>query len=220
MKILIAEDDHALCDTLFDLLNTKGFPATQAYSASQAIELAMEQKFDLLLLDINLTDGTGFDVAKEIQHWQDKTPTLYMTAIDTQAHLQKSFASGGDDYIRKPFAVEELLMRIEAVYRRYNAHKEQIIDLKNDYRYNLLTEQLFLLDQLVTLKPKISKLLYILALYHNKVVGKEQIYEELWMGENLPDSAVLRIYIKELRDLLGAVSIKTFKGVGYKLETK
>lgn len=219
MKILIVEDDRALCETLCDALSERGVSVSYAYRGNDAIDKIIENRYDILLLDINIPQKTGFEILLEARRYHNNIAALFMTALDTPYHLEESFRVGGDDYIRKPFQVDELCMRIEAIYRRCFALRENIVTLSETLLYNTLTETLMRDNQPVFLKPKLTKLLYLFATHPTRTMTREMIEERLWEHEDLPDAAILRIYIKELREIIGKEMITTIKGVGYRLET-
>lgn len=219
MEILIVEDDRDLCDTLADALSAQGLSVAQAYNGAEAIEMIIEHPYELLLLDINLPGKNGFEVLREAKRFYPSIAALFMTALDTPEHIEESFHSGGDDYIRKPFAMKELCFRIEAIYRRLYHLRSIDISISQEYTYQTSTKTLLQNGSEIILKPKLSLLLYLLATHPTKTMTREMIEERLWEGEDLPDAAILRIYIKELRAILGNDRIKTIRGVGYRLET-
>lgn len=219
MGILIVEDDRDLCDTLYEALRSKGCEVSQAYNGSEAIELLYEHAFEILILDINLPGKNGFEILKEAKQHYPHIAALFMTALDTPAHMEKSFESGGDDYIRKPFTIQELYYRIEAIIKRLYLLQSVVVQISQTFSYDVTKRKLLQNNTEVILKPKLLALLHILATHTNQSVSREDIEAHLWEGEDLPDRAILRIYIKELRDLLGEKTIITLRGVGYKLET-
>lgn len=219
MDILIVEDDRALCDTLADALSAQGLNVSQAYDGSEAIDMIMDHSFEILMLDINLPGLNGFEVLREAKRYYPSIAALFMTALDTPEHIEKSFQCGGDDYIRKPFSMKELCFRIEAIYRRlYQLHSSDIV-IDKSFTYQSATQTLLKEGVVIQLKPKLSRLLYLLATHPTRTMSREMIEERLWEGEDLPDTAILRIYIKELREIIGSSNITTFRGVGYRLET-
>jgi DNA-binding response OmpR family regulator len=219
MDILIVEDDRALCDTLADALSAQGLNVSQAYDGSEAVEMIMDHSYDILMLDINLPGINGFEVFAQAKRHYPSISALFMTALDTPEHIEKSFTSGGDDYIRKPFSIKELCFRLEAIYRRlYQLHSIEIA-IGKDFKYCAATQTLTKNGEVLLLKPKLERLLNLLATHPARTMSREMIEERLWEGEDLPDTAILRIYIKELRQILGHDAITTFRGVGYRLET-
>lgn len=219
MNILIVEDDKDLCDTLYEALCTKGFKVSQSYNGSEAVALLYEHSFEMLILDINLPGKNGFEILKEARSYYPQIAALFMTALDTPEHMEKSFENGGDDYIRKPFTIRELHYRIDAIAKRLYLLQSTVVRLTRDIAYDITKRRLLNQKKEIILKPKLLGLLHILATCANQTISREKIEAYLWEGEELPDRAILRIYIKELRDLLGEETIITLRGVGYKLET-
>lgn len=219
MKILIVEDDRDLCDTLYETLLSRSLDVYHSYNGDEALELLYEHSYEMLILDINLPGKNGFEILQEAKKHYPHIAALFMTALDTPDHIEKSFGSGGDDYIRKPFTIQELLFRIDAISKRLYRLDSLVIPITPTITYNLTQEELTIGNKKVFLKPKLQKLLHILATHKESIVSREMIESQLWESEDLPDSAILRIYIKELRSFLGEQSITNVRGVGYKLET-
>jgi len=218
MDILIVEDDRDLCDTLYDALSAQGLNVTQVYTGSEAMDKIHNHHYEMLLLDINLPGATGFEILKEARRWYPESAALFMTAVDTAEHLEESFKAGGDDYIRKPFRIKELCFRLEAIYRRLYGLRATEIMIAPGLIYQTSTQTLLRDTLQVPLKPKLSRLLYLLATHPTRTMSREMIEERVWEDEPLPDAAILRIYIKELRSIIGQDRIVTLRGVGYRLE--
>ncbi|MBD3791475.1 MAG: response regulator transcription factor [Campylobacterales bacterium] len=219
MNILIVEDDRDLCDTLYEALCTKGFKVSQSYNGSEAVDLLYERSYEMLILDINLPGLNGFEILKEARSYYPHIAALFMTALDTPEHMEKSFENGGDDYIRKPFKILELFYRIDAITKRLYSLQSVVVQIAPDISYDITKRKLLQNHTEIILKPKLSALLHILTTHAGQIVSREEIEMNLWEGEDLPDRAILRIYIRELRALLGEEAISTLRGVGYKLET-
>lgn len=218
MKILIVEDDRDLCDTLFDALQAKGHQVSQSYNGLEAMEMIYEHSYEMLILDINLPGLSGFEILQESKKYYPQTAGLFMTALDTPEHIEESFKSGGDDYIRKPFSIIELCYRIESVAKRLYRLEDINVTLGNGFIYEINTQTLYKNGELVILKPKLTQLLHLFATHPSQTLTREVIEERVWENEDLPENAILRIYIKELRACLGQESITTLRGVGYRLE--
>ncbi|BCD67143.1 response regulator transcription factor [Nitratiruptor sp. YY09-18] len=219
MRILLVEDDKALCDTLYDVLSAEGIEIESAYNGKEAFEKLFTKHYEILLLDIDIPYADGFTILEEAHQYNPKIGALFMTALDTPTNLEKSFQKGADDYIRKPFTITELLLRLKAIYKRLHSGKSEIIAIDDTFSFDLVHKRLLYKNEEYDLSPKLKKLLYILARHANVTVEKGVIEETLWENEELPDPAIIRIYIKELRKILGKEHISTIKGVGYRLET-
>jgi len=209
--ILIVEDDKDLNDTLYDFLSEK-FEVLRAFDGEEALKLAYEKNIDLIILDIKLPKLDGFEVAKEIRKFK-QTPIIFLTSLDSQKDVEKGFLSGGDDYIKKPFSLKELYFRIEAILKRvYKEEKMQI----NDFVFDMKNLELFKGDEKIHLKTKELKLLSLFLKNKNRILTKDEIFNEIYEYDENPNENSLRTFIRDLRHILGNEVIETIKGVGYK----
>jgi DNA-binding response OmpR family regulator len=211
IMILIVEDDKDLNDTLYDFLSEK-FEVLRAFDGEEALKLAYEKNIDLIILDIKLPKLDGFEVAKEIRKFK-QTPIIFLTSLDSQKDVEKGFLSGGDDYIKKPFSLKELYFRIEAILKRvYKEEKMQI----NDFVFDMKNLELFKGDEKIHLKTKELKLLSLFLKNKNRILTKDEIFNEIYEYDENPNENSLRTFIRDLRHILGNEVIETIKGVGYK----
>ena len=213
-KILIVEDDVSLNETVKEFLEFSGFETEGLYDGNSALNIAYEKKFDVILLDVKLPGMNGFDVAKEIRKFSD-TPIIFITSLDSEKDVEKGFLSGGDDYIRKPFSLKELKLRIEAVLRRLYSNSEKI-DLGDGFEFDVKNNELLKDNKPFHLKKKVAKLLNLFIRHKGEVLSKEKIFDELYGYDEIPNEASLRTFVKTLRNVLGNHKIKTIKDVGYK----
>ncbi|NPA11430.1 MAG: response regulator transcription factor [Epsilonproteobacteria bacterium] len=211
MRILVVEDDIDLNETIKDFLQ-KDYEIISAFDGEEALQKAYEEDFDLIILDVKLPKKDGFEVAKEIRKIKN-TPIIFLTSLDSEKDVEKGFLSGGDDYIRKPFSLKELKLRIEALIKRVYGGK--IVNI-GEYSFNMDTLELKKGDKTIHLKPKVAKLLKLLLQNKNKVVSKEEIFEYLYDYSEEPNYASLRTFINTLRNIFSKESIVTIKDVGYK----
>ena len=209
--LLIVEDDKDLNDTLFDFLSEK-FKVLRAFDGEDALKLAYEKDIDLIVLDVKLPKMNGFEVASEIRKFKT-TPIIFLTSLDSQKDIEKGFLSGADDYIKKPFSLKELLFRIEAILKR--VYKVEKIKIK-DFYFDMKNLELFKNDEKVHLKTKEAKLLKLFLKNKNRILTKEDIFNEIYEYDETPNENSLRTFIRDLRHILGADVIETIKGVGYK----
>ncbi len=215
IKILILEDDILFAQTLEDFLSEEGFDITLAHDGERASELCYEQHFDLLLLDVNVPKKNGFELLKSIRKNRQDTPTIFITSFNNKESLKEGFLSGADDYLTKPIDLDELLMRIIALLKRANIY-QKTIEI-GDALYTPQKHQLSINNQDIILSNKVALLLELLISNQNSIVTKEQIYDKLWKWDEEPSSASLRVYINELKKLLGKDKILNHKGIGYSL---
>jgi len=213
-KILIVEDDVSLNETVKEFLELNGFESVSVYDGDSALSRAYEESFDIILLDVKLPGMNGFDVAKEIRKFSD-TPIIFITSLDSEKDIEKGFLSGGDDYIRKPFSLKELKLRIDAILRRMYGNSEKV-DLGEGFEFDVKSMELLKNGESVHLKTKVAKLLNLFIKHRGEVLNKEKIFSEIYDYEETPNEASLRTFVKTLRSILGNDKIETIKDVGYK----
>lgn len=215
-KILLLEDDISLSDTIKQFLELQGYEVFTAYDGLGAENIAYEQHLDLMLLDVKVPHIDGFSFLKSHRKAGGDTPAIFITSLSGVNDVTKGFESGGDDYIRKPFALKELLVRIESLLKRsYKTYNDTISlgeGLKFDINSLLLTKN----GEKVPLKTKELKLLALFLQNPNELLNYEKIYEALWDFTEEPSSGSLRAYIKTLRNILGKDKIETVKNIGYR----
>jgi DNA-binding response OmpR family regulator len=217
-KILVLEDDVNLSDTIKQFLTLKGYEVFVAYDGEMAQDLLYEQSVDLMLLDVKVPKIDGFGVLKEQRDSGSDIPAIFITSLNSADDVAKGFEYGCDDYIRKPFALKELLVRIEAqLKRRYNTHSDTIEI--NGYSFDPKEFTLQKGEQKISLKPKEVKLLDLLLRHPNTLVEYKLIFDTLWEYDEEPSSGALRTYIKRLRSILGKETIETVKNIGYRFVT-
>jgi len=213
-KILLLEDDINLSDTIAEYLEEEGFEVESVYNGQEALDRIYERNYDLLLLDVMVPGIDGFALLKEVRKHTD-TPAIYITSLDSVENLEKGFKSGADDYIKKPFVLKELLLRIETLLRREYGKKEQIeIDEKN--YFDLATDTLYHEGKRINLNQKELALLKLFLKHPNEPLSHEKIHETLWGYDEEPSDMALRTYIKNLRKVLGKKRIESIKRYGYK----
>jgi DNA-binding response OmpR family regulator len=201
-----------LNETLKDFLEEE-FNIFTVYNGDDAVNLAYEKHIDLILLDVKLPGKNGFEVAKEIRNFS-KVPIIFITSLDSEKDVEEGFISGGDDYIRKPFSLKELRLRIDAIFKRlYGGEK---IDLGHGIEFDAKSMELFKNGEKVHLKTKVAKLLDLFLKNRNKILSKEEILNAIYEYDEVPNENSLRTFIKTLRSVLGKEKIETVKDVGYK----
>ncbi len=218
-KILLLEDDIALCDTISEYLQEENFEVICAYNGEEALEKVYEIRFDLLLLDVNVPFLNGFEVLKQIRENQDKTSAIFITSLNSMESLEEGFNSGCDDYIRKPFILKELLLRVNTILKRDYSSKEDIINIDENLSFHMKSYTLFKNGKAQNLHNKELKLLKLFLLNPNELLIHERIYEYIWeYNEEISDTS-LRTYIKNLRKILGKDKIVNLKKLGYRFNS-
>lgn len=216
IKILILEDDQLFAESLEDFLTEAGFDVELCGDGETAIDKSYENSYDLLLLDVNVPKLSGFEVLQNIRKQNNNTAAIFLTSFKDKASVLKGFDKGADDYLKKPVDMDELQSRIFALLRRTNRIVETIIIGK--YCYHPKQKMLKRKDEELILSKKLSDLLELLIENKNRLVTKEMITEKLWDWDKAPSEGSLRVYINELKKILGKEMIQNQKGQGYKLE--
>ena len=220
VTILLLEDDIHLSDTVKQFLEYSGYKIYPAYDASQAKDLLYEKSIDLMLLDIKVPHQNGFDLLQEIRDRGDFTPAIFITSLNSVDDVTRGFDIGCDDYIRKPFALKELLSRVHAISKRNFGTQKNQVDLKNGFLFDVKGLFLTLHNKKIALKAKEAKLLALFLKNQNELLTYERIFEVLWEYNETPSQGSLRAYINTLRQNLGKEKIETIKHMGYRYVTE
>lgn len=199
-KILLLEDDLSLINGLSFAFRKHGFELAVVRTLKEANELWGEGKYDLLVLDVSLPDGTGYEFCKKVRQ-VSKVPIIFLTASDEEMNIIMGLDIGGDDYITKPFKLGVLVSRINALLRRAKGFNSTDTELQsNGIKVLMLQGQVFKNEKLIDLTAAEYKLLCLFMKNPNVVLTKEQILDKLWDCEgNYIDSSTLTVYMRRLR---------------------
>jgi DNA-binding response OmpR family regulator len=215
-KILILEDDIELNETLSEYLQDQDYDVVSVYDGISAQERLYEEKFELLLLDVNVPKPNGFELLHEARKNSLETPAIFMTTRSSIDDLEEGYRSGADDYIRKPFELKELKLRIESMLKRNYFHaKNTKVEISQNIFYDTDTNELYIDDKIVPLGEKESRLLKLFIQKRSQLLTHEVIISHLWDYDEKSSDSALRTYIKNLRKLLGKDSIVSHKRLGY-----
>lgn len=236
--ILLVEDDYALAMGTEYTLKAEGYGIRHAKNlqeARQAVEAAGDGEINLILLDVMLPDGSGFDYLEQLRDEQVEIPVIFLTAVGDEANIVRGLDLGADDYVTKPYRVKELLSRISAVLRREERLRRMAADQRNsdnqvsesigdEYTFgshvlNVSQFRLYNNGDMVECTPSEIRLLREFLRNNGIALTRNQLIEKLYDTENsYIDDNTLSVYIKRLRDKLGedAGYIKTIKGIGYR----
>ncbi|HOW77661.1 MAG TPA: response regulator transcription factor [Candidatus Competibacteraceae bacterium] len=223
MNLLVVEDDPRVADFLARGLRAEGYLITVARTGPEGLELGRSQPFDLILLDLMLPGLSGLEVCQELRARQVLTPILMLTALDTTEDKIKGLRLGADDYLIKPFDVDELLARIEALIRRnrgFTADSRQLV--VGDLVFDRETLTVRRGAHPIELTAKELALLELLMSAPGKVFSRERILNRVWGYAEDPLTNVVDVYIRRLRGKIDdghtLPLIKTLRGIGYKLD--
>lgn len=224
-KILLAEDDSNLGTLLTDYLEAKKYEVIHITDGRKALETFSKETFDLCLLDIMLPAIDGISLAKKIRKIERDIPVIFLTAKSLEKDKIEGFSAGADDYITKPFSMEELLYRIEAILRRTKSYKKDEADEYKfgEFTFHPLTQILETGKDSHKLTTKESELLKLLCKNKNEVLERDYALRTIWVDDNYFNARSMDVYITKLRKYLKAdpsVSILNVHGKGYKLLCK
>lgn len=218
MKILVVEDNLELNNTLTEILELNGYLIDSVYDGEQALEYINLYEYDLIILDIMLPKIDGYRVCQIIREKGNKTPVLMLTAKDTLQDKVKGLDIGADDYLVKPFEIEELLARIRALIRRASTEKTDVVNL-GDIKVNLEKREVYKNGKSLIITPKLFCILEQLIRNKGKVVTYESLMNKCWDVTDYPSRETVRANIKLLRKILQDKDIiQNISGVGYKIE--
>lgn len=207
-EILLLEDDTALGDTLKELLEDEGYGVTLACDGEVALNYSYEREYALYIFDINVPEINGLELLSALREADDKTPAIFITALVDMSSLAKGFAAGADDYIKKPFFPEELLIRVNA---RLAPQKKRL--LYKNLEYDFVSKTLKKDRDIVALGEVQKALLELFLQNIGSVVDREILLESL----EHPSATALRVAINKLKSTLD-LEIRNIRGVGYTLE--
>ena len=222
-KILLAEDDSNLGELLMNYLKAKEYETSLFENGVIALDAFKSGNFGLCILDIMMPEMDGLTLAKEIREIDPNIPIIFLTAKNQKEDIIEGFKYGGDDYITKPFSMEELLYRIEAILRRSNtvpAKKKEESYIVGEYTFDPLKQMLYHKNTSIKLTTKESELLELLCIHGNEILERNYALKTIWIDDNYFNARSMDVYITRLRKYLRkdpSVKILNVHGRGYKL---
>jgi len=218
MKILLLEDDTLLNEIIEEFLQELNYEVTITFDGQEALEAIYDNTFDLLLLDVNVPNINGFEILKELKQNSINIPCIYITSLHTSKDLEAGFKAGADDYIKKPFHLSELKLRIENIKRLRNIESNGVIKLNEDISYDYDTKTISVSQKQHQISKKEATIFEYLLKNRNKTISIEELTLSNWAYDEAPTATTIRTYIKNLRKILGKDMIDTLKGIGYKIK--
>ena len=218
IKVLLVEDNNAIILGLEYLFKEEGFEYSIVKNKRATLNILDKETFDVVLLDVSLPDGNGFDICKYIKK-KKNIPVIFLTAKDEEKDVVMGFDLGADDYIIKPFRNRELVSRIKNVLRRKN-NLDNCLQIKN-IKINTETGKVYKDEEEITLTKLEYKILVNLFSNRNKLITREEILNDIWdIAGNFVEDNTLTVYIKRIREKIGDKEgkiIETVRGIGYRL---
>ena len=222
LRILLCEDDENLGMLLREYLQAKGYNADLFADGESGYKAFLKGKYDICVLDIMMPKKDGFQLAQEIRTINSEVPVIFLTAKALKEDILDGFKIGADDYITKPFSMEELVMRIDAIMRRVKGKKGKEITMYKIGKFTFDTQkQVLIVDDMSTkLTTKESELLSLLCAHVNEILERNFALKTIWIDDNYFNARSMDVYITKLRKHLKAdptIEIINIHGKGYKL---
>ncbi|WP_087684821.1 response regulator transcription factor [Campylobacter lari] len=217
-KILLLEDDLSLNEIISDALSDEGFKVSCVYDAQETLEKAYEENFDLWIFDVKVPKGNGFEILKELRESAKNTPAIFLTSLSMLDDVKQGFSSGCDDYIKKPFDVDELIIRVKNIIKRNFSHQKEdliLLSTSKNISFDPLNKTLYQDKEIIALTNKEKELLSLLLKKRPHFVSIETIFNEIWSLDEEPVIMSLRVYVKNLRKILGKDLIINQRNIGY-----
>lgn len=216
MKILLLEDDTILNEIIEEHLLELNYEVISVMDGSEAEEVIYDENFDLLLFDVNVPNINGFDLLKNLRKNNINIPTIFITSRDSSDDIKTGFNAGADDYIKKPFELSELVIRIENIKRLRQIDSFGQINISNNVSYDYNKKIIKNINSEFNLSKTEAKLLEYFIKNKNKTISIEEISINNWVYDEMPEPTTIRTYVKNLRKKLNNETISTLKGIGYR----
>ncbi len=218
MKILILEDERALAESMAEFLEDVGYEVSIFSHSEDALNAIYEHSFELLLLDVKVHGQSGFEMLKELREQGSKIPAIFVTSLTDIGDLTQGYKSGCCDYIRKPFELAELQLRVENVIKsQYSATDKELIELPEGFSYDITKFKLYQNDNETSLTKTEVKMIELLIKHRGSVVSLELFSDEVWSHGVL--EANVRVQINQLRKKTDKNLIRNVRGLGYTIDS-
>lgn len=215
INILLLEDDLLFGESIQDVLEEEGYSVILCRNGNEALEATYAAKFDAYLLDINVPLIDGLSLLSSLRSAQDQTPAMFLTSHSDMETLSIAYENGADDYLKKPFDIQELIARLGVLLRRGKVKNQRhslgslVLD---EVHKRILVE-----ENEITISPKEYQLMALLIRNCGEVVTKEMMIEEMWSASEMMSEGSIRVYINRLKQLIGSAQIQNVRGFGYRL---
>ncbi len=220
IKIVLAEDEPSLGQILKESLETRGFVVYHAVNGDIAYDYYLKKNPDILVLDVMMPKKDGFTLAKEIRKQNTTIPIIFLTAKSQTKDILEGFEYGGNDYLKKPFSMEELIVRMKALLDRSKINKVKDKIRIGAYIFNYTKQELLLANETIMLTHRESQLLFYLSEKQNEILDRSFILKKLWGNDDFFSSRSMDVFISKLRKKLSkdpTIKIVNIRSVGYKL---
>jgi two-component system OmpR family response regulator len=216
--VLVVDDEDAINELICDALSLAGYRTLSAFHGMDALRQLRENSVDLVVLDVNMPNIDGFEVLRRIREADDTTPVIILTARQDRDDTKRGFVLGADDFVRKPFGIEELTLRVSAVLRRVSGRVSGTVLTVGEIRLDPELHQVTCGEMEVDLSPTEFRLLALLMTNPGRVLTREQLLSQIWGLDEATETKVLETYISYLRRKLGDhLTVRTVRTIGYQL---
>ena len=220
IKLILAEDEPALALIIKESLETRNFEVLHCKDGEEALAAFTKSKVEILILDVMMPKKDGFSVAKDVRKIDKKIPIIFLTAKSQTQDVVEGFTSGGNDYLKKPFSMEELIVRIHALLGRINPDKaEEKIEIGN-YTFDFTKQTLHLDELIINLTHREAELLSLLIENKNEILDRSIVLKKIWGTDDFFSGRSMDVFITKLRKKLNLdpnIQIINVRGQGYKL---
>ena len=213
MKILLLEDDVILQEIIEEFLFENGYEIESFFDGEKALDAIGHTHYDMLLLDVNVPNINGFEILSYLRDIGNTTPAIYITSLAGIDDLKKGFDIGADDYLKKPFDLEELHVRIERIVKTNCLQEEIEFD---GMKFIPRAHQLMIDNKIIDMRQKEAQVLEYFVRNSGKIISCDEIIENVWDDESVPTHATIRTYIKNLRKMFNKEYFDNIKGEGYR----
>jgi two-component system OmpR family response regulator len=221
-RILVADDDEAICDTVEDALHLAGYLTMRARDGQMALDRIRSDRPDLVILDVNMPKMDGFEVLRKMRSLSIETPAILLTARHEREDAVTGLKLGADDYVKKPFGLEELLLRVAAVLRRVGGDSDSVLTC-GIVSLSVARHEVLCTGKIIDLSPTEFRLLEYLMENKNRVLTKQQILDAVWGIDFDSSTTVVETFISYLRKKMTPEidnMLITVRGIGFKLVDK
>lgn len=219
-KLLLAEDEPSLAQIIKETLETRNFEVYHALNGEEAFKLYKNKQPEVLVLDVMMPKKDGFTLAKEIRKTNKHIPIIFLTAKSQTQDVLEGFKHGGNDYLKKPFSIEELIVRVNSLLNRTLLKKSKENIAIGKFNFNVTKQKLLFENNTKLLTHREAELLFYLAEKRNEILDRSFILNKLWGNDDFFNARSMDVFISKLRKKLKkdpAIQIINIRGVGYKL---
>lgn len=218
MRVLVVDDEPGINDLICDALRLTGYETSSAAHGMEALRILREESIDLAIIDVNMPTMDGYELLERMRSSGFQTPAIVLTARSDKEATRTSFGLGADDFVRKPFGIEELTLRVAAVLRRSRPAAPEALRTVGAISIDVDAHEVTCDGDVVELSPTEFRLLLVLVENAGRVLSREQLLDQVWGLAHGAESSTVETYVSYLRRKLGEhLPLRTVRGVGYQL---